>query len=303
MMLPEDDTEVELSLATLEALHQVSYHAAGLILAPEKARMVQSRLRFRLRETGLTTFEAYLALVRSDAGASERRMMISALTTNVSHFFREPHHFEILADEILPLAQSQIKRGGRFRIWSAGCSNGQEAFSIVMHLLDRDPSLLNADFRILATDIDPKVISFARAAIYPDRMIEGIPENLRTRFMEPTLVKGQPAHKMIDTVRHLIRFKELNLMNAWPMSHVFDAIFCRNVVIYFDGPTQESLWPRFHAALAPQGRLFLGHSERVGNPDAVGFVISGPTTYSKSQSQKSSTSSTYDKQGKTNGSS
>lgn len=301
MMLSEDDTEVELSLPTLEALHQVSYHAAGLILVPEKVRMVQSRLRFRLRETGLTTFEDYLALVRSEAGAQERRMMISALTTNVSHFFREPHHFDLLADQILPLIQTQLKLGGRFRVWSAGCSNGQEAFSIAMHLLDRDPSLSNSDFRILATDIDPKVIAFARTAIYPDRMIEGIPEGFRTRFMEPTQIKGQPAHKMVDMVRQLIRFKELNLMNAWPMSHVFDAIFCRNVVIYFDAPTQESLWPRFHAALAPQGRLFLGHSERVTNPDAVGFVVSGPTTYSKLRSHKYYTSSTSEKQGKING--
>ena len=148
MIVPEQDSEPQLSLATLDALHQVSYREAGLILLPEKVRMVQSRLRYRLKETGIDTFESYLALVRTDAGARERRMMISALTTNVSHFFREPHHFDILADEVLPKVKARLKAGGRFRIWSAGCSNGQEAFSIVMHLLDKDPSLLDADFRI-----------------------------------------------------------------------------------------------------------------------------------------------------------
>nr|WP_261368233.1 protein-glutamate O-methyltransferase CheR [Pseudosulfitobacter koreense] len=272
-------------MVTLDALHQVSYSEAGLILAPEKVRMVQSRLRHRLRETNIPDFEAYLALVRSDEGAQERRMMISALTTNVSHFFREPHHFDILGTRILPLAQAKLKAGGRFRIWSAGCSNGQEAFSIAMYLLDKDPTLQDADFRILATDVDSKVISFAQAAIYPDRMTQGIPDRLRAQFLEPAEGAGQPAHKIKDTVRQVIRFKELNLLKPWPMRQEFDVVFCRNVVIYFDGVTQDSLWPRFHAALAPEGILFLGHSERVSAPERMGFSVTGPTAYDKVQAQ------------------
>ncbi|ASM72277.1 MULTISPECIES: CheR family methyltransferase [Roseobacteraceae] len=297
------DLEAELSLATLEALHQVSYHEAGLILAPEKVRMVQSRLRHRLRETKTATFEGYLALIRSDAGTDERRMMISALTTNVSQFFREPHHFDILGDKILPRAQVKLKAGGRFRIWSAGCSNGQEAFSIAMHLLDHDPSLQDADFRILATDVDPKVIAFARDAVYPDRMLQGIPDHLRKRFLQPVDNAGQPAHKMTDALRQLIRFKELNLLKPWPMNHVFDAIFCRNVVIYFDSPTQDALWPRFHSVLAPDGVLFLGHSERVPAPEALGFCMSGPTAYDKSPTFDTNLPDTFKRQGKLNGTS
>lgn len=303
MIVPEQDSEPQLSLVTLDALHQLSYREAGLILLPEKVRMVQSRLRYRLKETDIDTFEAYLALVRSDAGAHERRMMISALTTNVSHFFREPHHFDILADEVLPKVKARLKAGGRFRIWSAGCSNGQEAFSILMHLLDKDPSLLDADFRILATDIDPKVIAFARAATYPDRMIDNVPETLRKRFMQPAELKGQPAHKMTDPLRNLVRFKELNLMSTWPMRQAFDAVFCRNVVIYFDAPTQEALWPRFHDALAPDGLLFLGHSERVSAPETVGFSVTGPTTYTKTRAQRINTLNLNARQGETHGTS
>lgn len=303
MIAPDEASEPQLSLLTLDALHQVSYREAGLILLPEKVRMVQSRLRFRLKETGLDTFEAYLALVGSDAGVNERRMMISALTTNVSHFFREPHHFDILTNEVLPRAQSRLKSGGRFRIWSAGCSNGQEAFSIVMHLLDKDPSLQDKDFRILATDIDPKVIAFARSATYPERMTDNIPEDLRKRFMQPTRLKDQPAHQMADKLRNLVRFKELNLMSAWPMRQAFDAVFCRNVVIYFDAPTQDALWPRFHDALLPDGMLFLGHSERVSNPDQLGFSVTGPTTYTKIRSRKINTSILQAGQGITHGTS
>ena len=292
---------VELDLETLKAFHAVSYREAGLILAPEKIRMVQSRLRTRLRASGLPDFQSYLALITSDQGAQERRQMISALTTNVSHFFREAHHFDVLADRVLPTVQARLRDGGRFRIWSAGCSNGQEAFSILMHLLDKDPSLASKDFRVLGTDIDQKVVAFANRATYPARMIEGVPDRLRDRFMSPVNLHGQQAYTMNDALRQLVAFKELNLLASWPMRHRFDAIFCRNVVIYFDMPTQDALWPRFRNALTPEGLLFLGHSERVSKPEAMGLKVSGPTIYTVTHSASPAPAASQMTKGTVNG--
>jgi len=267
----------KLSKSAFEAIAALAHRDFGLRIVPEKMTMVQSRLRHRLRALNLQDFEAYSTLVCSAQGADERRCMISALTTNVSHFFREPHHFDILSQTVLPDLKKRIQSGGRIRIWSAGCSNGQEPYSIAMHLLRAEPLLAQADFKILATDIDPKVIAHAQAGIYTGHQTTGVCEDLKAEFLQ----SGDDTFTMTQTVRKHVRFRELNLLADWPMQHRFDAIFCRNVVIYFDHDTQERLWPRFHGSMNADGTLFLGHSERISPPARFGFKTIGTTAYKK----------------------
>ncbi|MFL4471213.1 protein-glutamate O-methyltransferase CheR [Tateyamaria armeniaca] len=271
------DTETTLERGAFDAIASLAHREFGLHIAPEKMKMVQSRLRHRLSELRLATFDAYSDLVCSEKGAEERRSMISALTTNVSHFFREPHHFALLSKTILHGLRTRIDGGEPIRIWSAGCSNGQEPYSIAMHLLREEPLIANADFKILATDIDPKVISFAKNGAYDQNLLNGVTPENKSKFMQA----DGDLLRVTEHLKTLVSFRELNLLAEWPMRRQFDAIFCRNVVIYFDQQTQERLWPRFKKVLKPGGLLFLGHSERISTPTQFGFKTVGTTAYQK----------------------
>lgn len=264
---------------SFDAIAKLAYRESGLQLVAEKTSMIQSRLRHRLRAIGMDSFEAYAAFVCSDNGRDELRQMISALTTNVSHFFRERHHFDILKNEVLPKAIDRARQGDRFRIWSAGCSNGQEAYSVAMEVLEECPELASLDFRILATDIDPQVVQFAQKGVYPERLTSGVPPKLLAKYFTETEAESEVQFRIDETARSLVVFKELNLLADWPMSNAFDVIFCRNVVIYFDLETQNRLWPRFRKLLKDDGCLFLGHSERIADPETSGFFNDGPTAY------------------------
>ena len=275
MRLPESHAKLE--QGAFEAIAALAHREFGLHIAPEKMKMVQSRLRHRLSELNLTDFNAYSDLVCSTQGDDEKRCMISALKTNVSHFFREPHHFELLSEHMLPNLPERIAEKDRIRIWSAGCSNGQEPYSIAMHMIGEVPSISDTDFKILATDVDPKVVAFAREGIYENQTVSGIPSNTQKRFLH---ADGN-SWRVSKNIRDHISFRELNLLAQWPMQHQFDAIFCRNVVIYFDVATQEELWPRFYHMLKPDGLLLLGHSERIGTPAQFGFKTIGTTAYQK----------------------
>ncbi|MEX0370089.1 MAG: protein-glutamate O-methyltransferase CheR [Tateyamaria sp.] len=267
---------------TFQAVADLAYKESGIRLVPEKRLMVQSRLRHRLRALRLSTFSEYTEHVLSEAGTDERRFMISALTTNVSQFFREAQHFDILTNRLLPEFRARIASGKRIRIWSAGCSNGQEPYSIAMHMLRHEPMLASADFRILGTDIDPAVIARARNGTYTAAQVADVSEEDRARFMMADPDQSD-SFQIVDALKSIVSFQELNLFSEWPMRFAFDAIFCRNVVIYFDLVTQERLWPRFRNALAPSGLLFLGHSERVLTPAMHGLKSVGPTAYFKSE--------------------
>ncbi|XDB00008.1 protein-glutamate O-methyltransferase [Sulfitobacter sp. LCG007] len=260
-------------------LADLAYRESGLQLVIEKTSMIQSRLRPRLRAMGTSDFKSYADFVCSDAGVEERRQMISALTTNVSHFFREEHHFDILKEKIVPELIRKLRAGGKVRLWSAGSSNGQEACSIAMCLLEKIPDIASADVRILGTDIDPKVVAFASAAIYPQQMVSGIPEPLLKKYFEPRPAGSETEYVACPQLRKLVLFRELNLLGDWPLRQKMDTIFCRNVVIYFDQKTQNTLWPRFRAQLGEDGYLFLGHSERIVSPESMGFCNAGPTAY------------------------
>ncbi|MEM8577216.1 MAG: protein-glutamate O-methyltransferase [Pseudomonadota bacterium] len=272
------DRQAELTQGAYERLAVLARDKWGLVLAPHKRRMVASRLRHRLGALDLPDFESYCTLIESAAGQSEWQHTVSALTTNVSNFFREPHHFTLLTERVVPRARAILDAGGRVRLWSAGCSNGQEAYSIVMTMLRADPSLGKSDFRVLATDIDPKVITFAKAGHYAPGMLKGTPPAVLERFTEA----GPGGTLSISPrVREMVRFRTLNLLDPWPMRGQFDVIFCRNVVIYFDQATQMRLWPRFAAALTEDGLLCVGHSERVTGPGSNMLTALGPTTYQR----------------------
>ena len=250
------------------------YADAGLSLPESKATLVYSRLAKRLRALGLESFREYCALVSESEGAGERRNMLAALTTNVTRFFREPHHFDHIKTEVLPALLQSAKKGGRVRIWSAACSTGQEPYSIALTILSLMPDAAEYDIKILATDIDPNVVTTARRGVYPQTEVAPIPADLARRWMEP---RDGGALEVGEAMRELVSFRELNLVApSWPMKGRFDVIFCRNVVIYFDEPTQHRIWGRFRAVLQPTGRLYVGHSERVTDD---GFRSDGLTSY------------------------
>jgi chemotaxis protein methyltransferase CheR len=252
---------------------------AGIHLPESKATLVYSRLAKRLRSLGLKNFRDYCAIVAENGGAEERQQMLAALTTNVTRFFREPHHFEHLRKEVLPPLIEVAKRGGRVRLWSAACSNGAEPYSIALTVLSVLPNALSFDFKILATDIDPNMIAEGSAGIYNDTALHPVPADLRQRYFIPTRGQSGKTWEAGEALRSLITFRELNLIGSWPMRGKFDAIFCRNVVIYFEDDTQAKLWSRFVPHLAPHARLYIGHSERLSGPAAALFESEAITTY------------------------
>ena len=273
----------DLTDASFECMARIAHEQAGLVLPHTKKNMVKSRVVRRLRALKITSFEAYADLVRSPDGAAELHNLINALTTNVSQFFRENHHFDLMRQTILPPLLQRAAQGGRVRIWSAGCSNGQEPYSIAMVLCEMVPNLATLDIRILATDIDAEVLAFARAGTYPLAMTDGIPLSMAGKYL--TSAASSPDQRQIsECLQRLISFRALNLHDTWPMQGSFDLIFCRNVLIYFDPAMQQRLLSRFHAILQPDGWLMLGHSERVPASIAADFVNGGITALRKSGS-------------------
>ena len=256
---------------------QILHSHAGIALAEGKAALVYSRLAKRLRSLGLRSFREYCALVEDKQGVDERQAMMAALTTNVTRYFREPHHFDHLRDVVMPKLVDRARRGGRIRLWSAACSNGQEPYSMAITVLQALPEAANLDVKILATDIDPNMVAEGRAGIYREDAITPVPLDLRRKWFKKA---AGGAWEVADELRTLVSFKELNLIGDWPMKGKFDVIFCRNVVIYFDEPTQERIWSRFAPLLEPGGTLYIGHSERVSGPGANLFETTGLTTYS-----------------------
>ena len=261
---------------SFERISKFAYDTAGLAIAPSKAAMVRTRLARRLRHLGLDSFDAYCNHVQSEEGQAERVELISALTPNVSHFIRENHHFEQLTKQIFP----QLETNRPVRIWSAGCSNGQEPYSLAISLYESGFVKPEKDIKILASDIDPAVVAFARQGKYPARMIDGLEAPVRNDYFSELSTNASEIHwSAKDKIRRLISFRKLNLLDDWPMKGKFDIIFCRNVVIYFDQKTQDRLWEKFADILRPGGWLFLGHSERVSDKYQDRFETLGGTAY------------------------
>ncbi|MEI8396444.1 MAG: protein-glutamate O-methyltransferase [Rhodospirillaceae bacterium] len=256
------------------------YRLTGISLAPHKIEMVYSRLARRLRELGLKDFDSYCARLESEKAEDEVRFLVNALTTNLTSFFREQHHFDHLAKTVLPAVRENQKDTSppKLRIWSAGCSSGPEPYTIAMVLCSQIPDLRRWDARILATDIDTHMVATAQRGVYSAESAKTIPPDLRERFTRRIKdAPGEPEMTMADELRRLITFKPLNLLESWPMRGSFDAIFCRNVLIYFDRPGRIEVIERFASLLPPDGFLYLGHSESLygvsGSFNQIGSTI------------------------------
>ena len=264
-----------LTAADFAIIAELAMRDFGLYLTPAKRELVYSRLLKRLNHTGFDQFHDYCHFVQTPGGAEERQAMLSALTTNVTHFFREGHHFTLLRDKVLPTLIDAARKGGKVRLWSAACSAGQEPYSLAFTVLDLCPEAARLNLRILATDVDPQILQRAQAGIYPMEELKAIPEPAR-RHIE---MQDAKSFGIGPKARELITFGNLNLIEAWPVKGPFDVIFCRNVAIYFDKPTQSRLWARFADLLNPGGHLCIGHSERVAGPAEHKLRTAGVTAY------------------------
>ena len=235
------------------------YNACGIVLGDHKREMVYSRLARRIRALKLNDFKAYLAYLDTHKD-QEFDAFINAITTNLTSFFREVHHFEFIKSELIPNLIKANKDTKRIRIWSAGCSTGEEPYSLAMTLNNAFPS--NWDVKILATDLDSNVLEKAQKGVYTAANVNGLDAtHLKRWFLKS---KDGEHYKVKDKLRERISFKRLNLLQDWPMKGPFDLILCRNVVIYFDKETKDHLFKRYANILSDHGYLFLGHSESMG---------------------------------------
>lgn len=263
--------EFEFTLRDFERVRALIHRRAGIALADSKQEMVYSRLARRLRATGIKSFQAYLDALESGADSNEWEAFTNALTTNLTSFFREAHHFPILADHVRKLK-------GQINVWCSASSTGEEPYSIAMTLCEAFDTL-TPPAQVIATDIDTNVLATAANGIYSiDRLDRMPPERakrffLRGRGEQGGLVRVRPE------LQQLITFKQLNLLAPdWPISGPFDVIFCRNVMIYFDKPTQGRILARFVPLMKPDALLFAGHSENFLYISDV-FKLRGKTVY------------------------
>lgn len=250
----------------------------GIVLAEHKIDMVYSRLARRLRQLHLKSFKEYIKII--DQGDDRELIEITnALTTNLTAFFREPHHFEFLTNQLLPdLVRSKSERC--LRIWSAGCSSGEEPYSIAMTVKEVMPK--GWDIKILATDLDSNMVSRAKAGVYTLERVAGMSQQRLKRWVLRGKGDKSEQVKMSPELREIITFKQLNLMHEWPIKGPFDFIFCRNVVIYFDKPTQKILFNKYADLMESNGHLFIGHSESLFKVSDR-FKLLGKTMYQKSK--------------------
>ena len=266
--------EISLSDREFSRIKSRVYQVAGISLSDAKRTLVISRLSKIVRALGLPGFDASVDYLERGGSAQDGQDFVNALTTNLTRFYREDHHFEHLRSHVGALV-AEKPRGSRLRIWSAGCSTGQEPYTIGMDLLAAFPELKRWDFKILATDIDTAVIAKAARGIYPENELSGLSSE-RARPFEKT---GDGSIRIPAAARELVSFKPLNLIGPnWPMKGPFDAIFCRNVAIYFDKPTQGEVFSRLGKMLAPEAFLYIGHSENLGS-GGEGFRLVGKTIY------------------------
>ena len=271
--------EFRFAPADHQAIARMVYDELGILLPDGKAQLVYGRVAPRVRACGLDSVGEYVKLVEQDA--DERDRMLDALTTNHTSFFRESHHFDDFVERLWPQLAHRLAGGGRVRLWSAACSSGEEPYTWLMAALGSDRAaaqrLLKGDFRLLATDVSPSVLDVARAGRYSAETLRTVPARLRS-----TWIGGSGTALTVDPLlREAISFRPLNLLGPWPIKGRFDAICCRNVMIYFDEPTKARLQSRLADHLETGGMLYIGHSERLSPDVARRFDNVGRTAYLK----------------------
>lgn len=269
---------VELAEAQLDKIISLVKSISGISLNDGKKELVKARLGKRLRSLKMKSFDEYINFVRDDS-TGELTAMLDAISTNLTNFFRESDHFDFLASNIFPKI---IKKGVRqIRVWSSGCSTGEEPYSIGITMAENIPDFKSWDSRILATDLSTKVLKTASKGSYPAKRLADMPSQWRRDYFTLDKSSGQEIYTAKESIRKRITFGHLNLMESWPMKGPFDVIFCRNVMIYFDKPTRAKLIERYWNLLASGGILFIGHSESLTGIQHK-FRYVQPTVYIKS---------------------
>ena len=270
-------TEAEFAFgdADFQRVRRMIHERAGIDLGPNKVSMVYSRLSRRLRELGLSDFSSYLDALARDARSDEWQQFVNALTTNLTAFFREAYHFPVLAD----FMRERARAGQPLRVWCAASSTGEEPWSIAMTAIETLGQ--GAPVKIFASDIDTKVLEQARRGVYPIAAVDALDAERRRRFFQRGTGRNDGFARVRPELAKLVEFGRVNLIeDGWPMRDRFDAVFCRNVMIYFDKPTQRAVLERLHRVIEPQGLLFVGHSENfTGNRDL--FLLRGKTVYAR----------------------
>jgi chemotaxis protein methyltransferase CheR len=277
MLIAEAD--YDLTEREFQLVSDLVYRHCGINLHDGKKELVRARMAKHIRSGGFRSVAAYLEHVNSEPSREAFHSLIDSISTNLTSFFRERQHFDHLSGKFLPaLAERKRKAGAnRIRAWSAGCSTGQEPYSLTITLLE---ALGTAwDMKLLATDISRRVLQTARQGIYEKTKLDGVSTELRAKYF-PTLEGNRAVTQASAQLRSLIQFNYLNLMEPWPFSGPFDFIFCRNVMIYFDKPTQERLINRYYDCLDSGGLLFTGHSESLTGVSHK-FRYVQPTIYAK----------------------
>jgi chemotaxis protein methyltransferase CheR len=260
------------------SLRALVREVTGITLADSKRELVYGRLSRRLRVLGLPSFRDYRDLLASDEGRPELSEFTNAVTTNLTSFFRESHHFDYLRDQILKPRMADATGSRRIRIWSAGCSTGEEPYSTAITIAETIPDWQRWDIKILATDLDSEVLSRAQNRIYKEDRVKGMNSKRVATYFRESVVGGGKQYTVNADIASMISFRQLNLMNPLPMKGPLDIIFCRNVVIYFDKDTQRELFARMARTQAAGATLFLGHSESLFKVSEAWTLI-GKTIY------------------------
>lgn len=278
----EDDLTDEL----FKKIAKYVYDRARITLGKNKMELVRARFGKVIRKRNMSGFREYFKWVEADASGEAFREVMNAISTNLTSFFRENDHFQFMTNTMLPQIEARgVRSGGKISLrgWSAGSSTGEEVYTISMvvsEFIDRPDEW---DVKLLATDIDTEVVATGQRGIYGKDRISGIPPALVKKYLDNAVdAKGQPAYRMKEQLRRLITFRHLNLFSEWPFRHKFNFIFCRNVMIYFDRPTQEKLINNYYNNLAPGGYLFIGHSESLSGVNHK-FEYVKPTIYMRKQ--------------------
>lgn len=272
-----------LSTGDFNRLSRFIHETCGIRMTPAKKTMLEARLQKRLRSLGMRSFADYLNYLFSAAGEKEEVvLMIDQVTTNKTDFFREPDHFDYLSQVVLPQWVRRTPHGGRpLRVWSAGCSTGEEPYTLAMVLQEFAEGSPGLDYRILATDISTRVLEKAHQAIYPEERAHPVPQHLKRKYFLRSRDLSAGLVRITPALREKVRFRHLNFMaDDFGLREEQDIIFCRNVIIYFDRPTQERLLRRLCRHMSPGGHLFMGHSETLSGLD-VPLTAVYPTVYRK----------------------
>jgi chemotaxis protein methyltransferase CheR len=254
--------DFELTQQEFDQISRLIHDKSGIALHEGKRELVRARLTKRLRETGMPSFQAYYDYVVKESTGRELVIMLDSISTNMTSFFREPAHFTYLASVVIPwLAARHGPLGHRLWIWSAGCSTGEEPYSIALSILEALPNPMGWDIKLLGTDISTRALETAQRGIYKADKLSTVPSELRTRYFQRGTNEWAGYHRVKPEVQRLIEFRHANLLHGAPIPGQFDVIFCRNVMIYFDNTTQARAIDIFRDRLLPGGHLFIGHSE------------------------------------------